>query len=143
MDPTMTLSVTLDDVLSWEPCYSEDRLRELAAGRERITALEALDLPVPAKDRLWLVLREEFVPGPVLHEFACRCAESALALVESRGAIIDPRSREAIRVKRAWLRGGATREELAAAGDAAGDAARAAAWDAQVEILRRLLAEAN
>ena len=73
----------------------------------------------------------------VLHEFACRCAEDALALSESP----DPRSLEAVRVKRLWLRGEATDKELAAARaaaraatwaawDAAWDAARAAAWDA-------------
>ena len=59
----------------------------------------------------------------VLHEFACRCAEDALALVDSP----DPRSVAAIRVRRAWLRGEATDEELSAA-RAASAAARAAAW---------------
>ena len=51
----------------------------------------------------------------VLHEFACRCAEDALALVENP----DPRSVKAIRVKRQWLRGEVTDAELKAAREAA------------------------
>lgn len=68
----------------------------------------------------------------VLHEFACRCAEQALALVEET----DPRSVEAIATKRRWLQGEATDEELAAARAAAWaawaawDAARGVAWGA-------------
>lgn len=54
----------------------------------------------------------------LLHEFACGCAEDALALV----AQPDARSVEAIAAKRKWLRGEITDEEL--------DAARAAALDA-------------
>ena len=77
----------------------------------------------------------------VLHEFAILCAEDALALIESP----DPRSIEALRVKRLWLDGKATDEELkiarteayaaaeeayAAARAAADAAARAAAYAA-------------
>jgi len=70
----------------------------------------------------------------LLHECACLCAEDALRLIPKP----DPRSIEAIRVKRAWVAGKATDVQLdaardaawVAAGVAAGDAARAAAWDA-------------
>jgi hypothetical protein len=41
----------------------------------------------------------------------------------------DKRSWAAIEMKRKWLKGKATNDELAAAGDAAWYAARAAAWD--------------
>jgi len=58
----------------------------------------------------------------VLHEFACRCAETALLHVDNP----DQRSIDAIEAKRKWLRGEITDEELAAAWDAA----RTAAWDA-------------
>ena len=60
----------------------------------------------------------------VLHEFACRCAEDALALVKKP----DGRSLAAIEAKRAWMRCEITDEELAAAGEAAGEAA----WEARV-----------
>ena len=66
----------------------------------------------------------------ILHEFACQCAEDALALV----AEPDPRSVAAIAAKRQWLRGEIADEELAAsraaAWAAAETAAEAAAWAA-------------
>jgi hypothetical protein len=60
----------------------------------------------------------------LLHEFACRCAEHALKRYGG-----DDRSWAAIEVKRKWIRGEATDEELSASRVAAQDAARAA-WDA-------------
>lgn len=63
----------------------------------------------------------------ILHEFACSCAEDAMALVEEP----DPRSVAAIAAKRRWLAGEITDNELAAAraaADAALDAAADAAW---------------
>ena len=85
----------------------------------------------------------------ILHEFGCRCAEDALALIDKP----DPRSVAAIQAKRDWLAGKITGDELAAAryaawyasaaacaatrdaawaaaGDAAWYAASDAAWDA-------------
>jgi len=61
-----------------------------------------------------------------LHEFACWCAEQALALIDNP----DPRSIAAIEAKRKWLRGEIGDDQLAAAFDAAGAAAGAAARDA-------------
>jgi hypothetical protein len=55
----------------------------------------------------------------ILHEFACRCAEDALALVSNP----DPRSVAAIKAKRDWLAGKITDKELAAAAAAAARAA--------------------
>lgn len=80
-----------------------------------------------------------------LYEFALWCAEQAIDREERAGRKVDPRSREAIAVKRAWLRGDATDEQVAAARSDARDAARSVAWsvawDAQnAELERRLLA---
>lgn len=69
-----------------------------------------------------------------LHEFACWCAEQALALVETP----NPRSVAAIEAKRAWLRGEMSSVELDYARYTAGiaalaevvRAARASAWSA-------------
>ncbi len=66
----------------------------------------------------------------VLHEFACWCAERALLREREAGREPDPRSWRAIEVKRAWISGEATDDELRAAQDAAWAAARAAAQDA-------------
>ena len=129
-------TVTYEEFLDFNPCWLEQE-----GGKERIKSyfdrfggrMSALDIltldDVSAKDKLWSVLREEFIPAPILHEFACECAECALSLINSP----DPRSIKAIETKRAWLRGEATDEELAAARDAAWDAwgaAYSAAWDA-------------
>ena len=64
----------------------------------------------------------------VLHEFACRCAEDALALTTNP----DPRSVAAITAKRRWLRGQISEEELAASA-----AAAYAAWAAYAEDAAR------
>lgn len=72
-----------------------------------------------------------------LHEFACRCAEDALRATN----INDRQLWEAIEVKRRWLKGEATNEQLAAARAAAMDAARAAAWAAQNTRLESMLYE--
>jgi hypothetical protein len=81
-----------------------------------------LALDIPADDALWAVLREELIPAPILHEFVCRCAEAALALVDDP----DPRSAAAIAAKRAWLRGEISNEGLKAAREASREAAREA-----------------
>jgi hypothetical protein len=64
--------------------------------------------------------------APILHEFACLCAENALKLIPPP---IDSRLPAAIMAKRDWLDGKITTKELAAASAAARDAA-SAAWDA-------------
>ena len=61
--------------------------------------------------------------------FAVECAERVLPLFE-RDRPGDSRPREALAVARRFADGQATREELAAAGAAAGAAARDAAWTA-------------
>ena len=148
--------VTIKQVLSWEPCeeYTRKRIEELFAGRETVTAPDILSMDIPARDRLWAVLREELVPANTLHEFACQCAEAALMRERKAGREPDPRSWAAIDAKRAWLRGEIDGKALAAARYAAARKVReAAAWDAaavaqetaveaaaeQIAILRYLL----
>ena len=117
---------TYDDIMALDPCL-DPAARGYCTRDWQGTALDVLRHPnVTAQDKLWVVLREDWIPAPVLHEFACRCAEQALALVEAP----DPRSVAAIATKRAWLRGEATDDELAAAWDAAWAAAQDAAWAA-------------
>ena len=133
-------AITYEDFARFRPCWltDEDKRAEHAeqlaryrAMRDRWTALDILRLDeVSADDRLWLVLREELVDAPILHEFACRCAERALSRVHNP----DPRSISAIETKRKWLRGECTDDELRAARSTARStawsAARAAVWDA-------------
>ena len=101
----------------------------------RVSALDILKLDdVRPEDKLWTVLYEEFIPSPILHEFACVCAEYALSIVKEP----DPCCVKAIEVKRAWLRGEATKGDLAiaqyAAYDAAAAACGAAYWATQAAV---------
>ena len=164
-------TVTVEQFKSFRPCWLETaegraKFASIAALRKEWTALDVLNLSdVSAQDKFWSVLREEFIKAPILHEFACRCAEYALSFVKNP----DPRSIAAIEAKRKWLRGEITGAELYdawyAARYAAWDAAQDAAWDAaryaalatawyaardaarvdardhEVEILRELLEE--
>jgi hypothetical protein len=112
-------TVTVEQFMGFAPCYGEGKIRRIAGDKDEWTALDVLALDnVPDVDRLWAVLRPEFIDEPILHEFACRCAERALEQVDEP----DPRYLEAIAVKRRWIRGGASDAELAAALAAANDA---------------------
>jgi hypothetical protein len=114
--------ITVDQVMSWKPCYSKEKILRLSHGRTELTVGEIINLRfVPAEDKLWLLLREECIPARILHEFAIWCAETAL----TRAKVTDERSWNALTIKRLWLDGKATDEEL----DSAMDAAWEAAWD--------------
>ena len=142
------------------------RYARVAAMRDEWSALDVLALDgVSNTDKLWAVLREEFIDAPVLHEYACRCAEYALTFVREP----DSRSIAAIEAKRKWLRGEISNDDLtaawaaraaawaaraaawaawdtawaarAAARAAADAAARAAAWEHEVKLLKELLRE--
>ena len=128
----MTLRVTINQVMDWEPCeeYTRERVAKLYGRRKYLNALQILDLDIPAEDRIWAVCHEELVDPTTLRLFACREAELALNRVKRRGGKVDPRSREAIRVARRYARGQATDEELAAAEAAATAAAAGATWAA-------------
>ena len=123
-------TVTVGQFKSFRPCWLETaegrkRFARIAAIRDEWTALDVLNLPnVSAADKLWSVLREEFIDAPILHEFACRCAEYALSFMDNP----DPRSIAAIDAKRKWLRGEIKDKELRAARAATWAAAGATAW---------------
>ena len=122
-------TITYEDFVSFKPCWLEDdenreeHAEQLARYRKMRDEWSALDIlrldDVAANDRLWLVLREELIDAHILHEFACRCADRAIARIGKP----DSRSVAAIEAKRKWLRGEISDDEL----DAAWDAARAAA----------------
>ena len=118
-------TITYEDFVRFNPCWltddeerdeHADQLAGYRAMRDEWSALDILRLDeVDAEDRLWLVLREELIDAPILHEFACRCADRALARIE----MPDSRSVEAIEAKRKWLRGEIPDDAMAAARAAA------------------------
>jgi hypothetical protein len=107
------LSVTVEDVLAWEPCGpDEDQIRALASARERWTARDVLrEARISPGDRLWVVTRPELLADRVMHEFGCRCAERVLPIYERRYPE-DQRLRTAIDTKRRWVRGEVSDEHL-------------------------------
>jgi hypothetical protein len=109
------------DIRDWQPCYNPSRyLKESWRG----TAIDILEnKQIPAKDRLWVVCRDEITNERTLRLFAVWCARQVQYLMN------DQRSINALDVAERFVNGSATKEELAAARDAAGDAARDAAWD--------------
>ena len=164
--------LTVDDIMKMHPCclYPRARVEELWAGRESLSALEILDLPITAADRLWALLRRGVLPGRVLLLFAAACVERRIEVARQRGVQIDPRTAAvpaAIRdyaegrighvaMRRVWFAAYAAAEAAdAAACDAAYTAAYAATSaaaeylaaasdadrEAQIRDLRRLIAE--
>ena len=127
-------TVTPEQFKEFGPCWLEtaagrQRYARVAAMRDEWSALDVLALDgVSNEDKLWAVLREEFIDAPVLHEYACRCAEYALTFVREP----DSRSIAAIEAKRKWLRGEISNDDLTAAW-AAWDAAWDAACDAECD----------
>ncbi len=87
---------------------------------------------ITIEDKLWVLLKEGILDAPVLHELACRFAESFLDNFEKEYPS-DKRPRQAIEAKRKWLTGEISDEELSKAREAAWSAARSAreaAWSA-------------
>ena len=119
-------TVTLEQFIKFKPCWlkeegGEERLREIGSCKKEWTALDVLALDeVSAEDRLWAVLHEDFLSEKTMHEFALLCAERALITAK----VTDERCWDAIKVKRAWVRGEASDAELVAARVAAWVAAR-------------------
>ena len=135
-------TVTVEQFRRFGPCWLETaegrgKFAGIAAIKNEWTALDVLNLPdVSVQDKFWSVLREEFIDAPILHEFACRCAEYALSFVESP----DSRIIAAIEAKRKWLRGEITDAELDVARGEARDAAHDAAMYA-ARIAARVAAQ--
>jgi hypothetical protein len=108
-------------IRQFKPCY--DPLKIITDETEELTVkqwVEKYRNIVPAKDILWLLLREEFISGKDLRLFAVWCAREALKLIEKP----DKRSVEACNVAERYSNGEATKEELLAASDAALNAAQ-------------------
>jgi len=118
--------MNINQFMKLKPCYTREKIEEIAGEKTDWTALDILYLAnVPAQDRLWAVLREAFILAKILHLFACKVAENALREAKIRKTKNNP-SWEALRIKRLWIDGKATDEELKAA-RAAAYAANAAA----------------
>ena len=135
MTAKQKIIITPEMVENWKPCpkYNLERLREL--GGDGLTPSQIAKLDIPFADRMWVLTRPALWKNPErdLRLLACDFAEDALHIFEAK-CPDDHRPRIAIETARKFAAGKCTREELAAAWDAAGAAALAAAlaaaWDA-------------
>ena len=131
--------VTVESVLALRPCYYASRCRELAAGRTSGTPLDVLDLEIPWRDRVWLLVR--VLDRRLIETWAADCAEHVLPIFEATRPV-EGRPRAAIEAVRAYHRGEIDREAVrtaaypyAAAAADADDAERS--W--QSDRLRELI----
>jgi len=119
-------TITRDQVLSWLPWYTREEVLQLFGSKTELTIDEIINSNISSEDKLWVLLREELLPAKLLHEFALWCAETAL----TRAKITDEVFWDALKVKRAWLAGKATDDEL----NAAWKAVLGAAWESAAEF---------
>ncbi len=83
--------VTVENVMAWGPCpgYSRERVAELVG--DGITALEIVALDIPARDRLWALMRPG-VMGVAMHLALAAIGERVLTCERAAGREPDPRS---------------------------------------------------
>jgi len=124
----MRMTIMLDDVMSWSPCWDDESLMAYAGGRtEEATLTLLMDKRLKITERIWLACWA--MDDRERRMFACACASRALDREEASGRVVDPRSREAVRVARRYADGRATSEELRSARDAS----MSASWSASCE----------
>jgi len=75
--------------------HVEGRVKELWQGRKTLNAFEILDLDIPLRDRLWLLIGGDILPLTVRTKLCCRFAKHTLHIFEQH-ATIDVRPREAL-----------------------------------------------
>ena len=152
--------VTLDEFLSFNPFWrNSEKGRRLEYYARKLgrsaDALEILALrKIPAEDRLWAVLREEFIPVPrSINAIVVKCrwiageaTDAELAAAEAAAWVARTSAQDAVEAA-TWAARTATwvaRTAARAARDAswdAQDAAEAAARNAQVDMLTQMLRE--
>ena len=138
------MKITVEMVRNFNPCYDPTKVvPENWTG----TALDVLNLPISADDRLWVVLREEILPEATLREFARWCALQVIDLWEAPDVVRKylETGDATLRVV-AWAAAqdasrAAAQDASDAAQDASRAAARAAARDAQIEKLKEMISK--
>ncbi|MGD8305199.1 MAG: hypothetical protein PVF17_00970 [Ignavibacteria bacterium] len=131
--------ITIKKILELDPCYSESELEELRKKNnlgKKVSVLEILKSKIPTSDILWLALRSEFIEEKILHELSIIFATRALKRERKAGREPHPDSWKAIKMKKKWLAGKATDEELRAARSAARSASWSVAYSASWSAAR-------
>ncbi len=121
-------TMTVKEFKRLRPCYPDSWIKTIVGNKEVWNALEVLKLDnVPAEDRLWAVIRQQFLDDKTLRLFAVWCARQIEYLMN------DVRSLDAIDVAERYANGKATDKELNTASNNAWSAAKDAIdneyWD--------------
>jgi len=112
----MKTTINNELIRSFTPCY--DPNEKIADENETLTIKEwcaKYDGIIPAKDMLWLLLRNDFFTEKDLRLFSVWCAREALSKIDNP----DPRSIAACDVAERYAYGEATEDELSSAFSAA------------------------
>ena len=140
-----TLKLSYEKIYSFKPCY--DPIRHISKNWTG-SAISLLKMKhIPAKDRLWVIVRQQLMTITQLKTYGLACAK----LVEKFSA--DTRVKECNKTTARFLLGKATVKELSIARNAAraARAARAAAYAAyaanaqekQVKLLIKILSKGD
>ncbi len=116
--------MTIKDFCRLHHACSEGRRWAIETGEPGMAELWEREDLKPAW-RIWIATRPGVLTDRELRLFACWCCRHQVWHL-----LTDERSRHVVDVAELYAEGKATSDELAAAEDAAWDAARAAAWDA-------------
>ena len=118
-------TLTLDDVLDMNPCYTLRNLKRIAQRRKRWSLKQILRLKsVPWGDRLWVVLNEEVLPEELHRLLALDCACRALVRERKAGREPDARLWAAVEVVLGYTVNHLSTQERAGASDSAADVVR-------------------
>lgn len=74
---------TVDDVMALKPCYSRVQIEDLSGGRA-LSAMEILLLPIPDKDKLWVV--QKLFPESILLDAIHVFGQIALSYMHEPGS---------------------------------------------------------
>jgi len=126
-------TLTWADFAKHKPCYNPAE----KYGDWEGTILDLMQHPeIPAKDKVWAFTRNGIVNDKTLRLFAVGCARKVQHLMK------DQRSIDALDVAERYANGNATKDELAAAEEAAWEAAEEAAGYAARAAAREAAEEA-
>ena len=67
--------ITVDYVMSLNPCYDREWVEGKFGGRKWMSPTSVLKLDISTENKLWLLLREDFLTSEQLVSFAQECAE--------------------------------------------------------------------
>ncbi len=78
------MRLTVDQVMSYGPCYKADKIEALFAGREAISLHDVAEMDIPGKDKVWLFCQKDVLNTDIeakWHEtIVTRAIKTALAV---------------------------------------------------------------